>query len=138
MTVTMNGDRTVQANFRYIHAPIATGKQVVNRNFAQAEYINTLTWQTNPSMLTIANIGLCDEQVHDHPAVGWAGRDDLQHRNAGRAATSRSGRRERPRGRRFGHDSVKGEHDENHALICISGASRPGRQQPLRQPRRPR
>lgn len=49
LTVTMNGNRTVRAEFQYIYAPAATGKQSINRNFAQAEYINNLTWTPNPN-----------------------------------------------------------------------------------------
>lgn len=57
LAVTMDGDRTIQANFRYINPPIASGRQSVNRNFAQAEYINILSWSAHPdnSGLSVSN-----------------------------------------------------------------------------------
>jgi len=48
LVVTMDRDKTVSAYFRYIYAPIATGRKVLNRTFSQAEYINILSWQTDP------------------------------------------------------------------------------------------
>jgi subtilisin family serine protease len=53
VTVTMDRDQTVRANFRYIEAPLASGQRVLNRSFSQAEYINILSWENNP-----ANAGL--------------------------------------------------------------------------------
>ncbi len=94
LTVTMNGDRTVQANFRYIHAPIATGKQVVNRNFAQAEYINSLTWQTNPdnSGLTISNYRIFVTSGSTTTLLAELGGDatTYQQRNAGKGSRTYS------------------------------------------------
>jgi hypothetical protein len=45
----MDSDKSLYAHFRYIYAPIATGRKVLNRTFSQAEYINILSWQANPS-----------------------------------------------------------------------------------------
>jgi hypothetical protein len=56
VTVIMNKNKTIKANFHYIHAPIATGEKVLNRSFSQAEYIDNLSWQNNANNagLTIA------------------------------------------------------------------------------------
>jgi len=47
LTVLMNSDKTVKANFRYIAAPAVTGKKELNRSFSQAEYINIVSWVPN-------------------------------------------------------------------------------------------
>jgi uncharacterized repeat protein (TIGR02543 family) len=48
LSVTMDRNRTVKANFRAILAPLnAAGQRVLNRSFSQAEYINILSWQAN-------------------------------------------------------------------------------------------
>jgi hypothetical protein len=47
VTVTMDDDKTVKANFRFIYAPVAAGQKVLNRTFSQAEYIDILSWQPN-------------------------------------------------------------------------------------------
>jgi len=49
VNLTMDSDKSLYAHFRYIYAPIATGRKVLNRTFSQAEYINILSWQANPS-----------------------------------------------------------------------------------------
>jgi len=53
LTVPMDRDKTVRANFRYIYAPVTSAQRVLNRSFSQAEYINILSWENNP-----ANAGL--------------------------------------------------------------------------------
>jgi len=53
LSLTMDSDKSISAYFRYIYAPIATGRKVLNRTFSQAEYINILSWQANS-----ANAGL--------------------------------------------------------------------------------
>jgi hypothetical protein len=53
VSVTMNRDKIIRANFRYIYAPTASGVKVLNRSFSQVEYIHILSWQANP-----ANAGL--------------------------------------------------------------------------------
>jgi len=53
VSVTMNRNKSIRANFRYIYAPTATGVKVLNRSFSQEEYINILSWEANP-----ANAGL--------------------------------------------------------------------------------
>jgi hypothetical protein len=49
VTITMDSDKTVKANFqRIINAPAnAAGQKVLNRTLSQAEYINVLTWEAN-------------------------------------------------------------------------------------------
>jgi hypothetical protein len=49
VTVMMNGDKTVKANFqRIIYPPAnAVGTKVLNRTLSKAEYINILTWAAN-------------------------------------------------------------------------------------------
>jgi hypothetical protein len=49
VSLTMDSDKSLYAHFRYIYPPIATGRKVLNRTFSQAEYINILSWQANPS-----------------------------------------------------------------------------------------
>lgn len=49
LSLTMDSDKSISAYFRYIYAPIATGRKVLNRTFSQAEYINILSWQADPS-----------------------------------------------------------------------------------------
>lgn len=94
VTVTMNGDRTVQANFRYIHAPLATGRQVVNRNFAQGEYINILSWDPNPSNsgLTISNYRIYTTSGSTATLLVELGGDatTYSHRNAGKGSRAYS------------------------------------------------
>lgn len=49
LTVTMNAAKTINANFRAILAPLAiSGNKILNRSLSQAEYINILSWQSNP------------------------------------------------------------------------------------------
>ncbi|MCJ7582561.1 MAG: hypothetical protein MUP98_18760, partial [Candidatus Aminicenantes bacterium] len=48
--ITMNANKKIFADFRYIHEPIGvSGEKVLNRNLSQAEYINILKWQANPN-----------------------------------------------------------------------------------------
>jgi hypothetical protein len=49
VSLTMDSDKSLYAYFRYIYAPIATGRKVLNRTFSQAEYIDILSWQANPA-----------------------------------------------------------------------------------------
>jgi len=57
VNITMDEDKTVTANFqRIIYAPSnATGQQVLNRSFSQAEYINVLTWSANANNVNITS-----------------------------------------------------------------------------------
>lgn len=48
-TITPDLNRSVIANFSKIHKPLNfTGKKILNSSFSQEEFINVLTWKTNP------------------------------------------------------------------------------------------
>jgi len=50
ITITMDSNKSITANFRLIYPPSNfTGQKVLNRSLSQAEYINALTWQANPN-----------------------------------------------------------------------------------------
>ncbi|UCC41208.1 MAG: choice-of-anchor D domain-containing protein, partial [Candidatus Aminicenantes bacterium] len=51
LTITMNSDKSITANFiRIIYPPSNfTGRKVVNRSLFLSEYLNSLTWQANPA-----------------------------------------------------------------------------------------
>ncbi len=49
LTVVVDANKTIVANFQYIFAPSATGQHLVNRSFSQMEYINDLKWQPSSS-----------------------------------------------------------------------------------------
>jgi hypothetical protein len=54
--ILMNGDKNLQANFRLIAPPLnVTGQKVLNRSLSQAQYINILTWASNPDNVNIAH-----------------------------------------------------------------------------------
>lgn len=49
LTVTMDSDKSITANFLGIFPPMYfRGQKVLNRTLFRAEYINNLTWQANP------------------------------------------------------------------------------------------
>lgn len=50
MKITMNSDMSITASFtRIIYSPLNfAGQKVLNRSLSQAEYINVLSWQSNP------------------------------------------------------------------------------------------
>lgn len=48
VTITMNSDKTIKANFRKIYPPSDfSGEKILNRTLFIAEYINVLTWNSN-------------------------------------------------------------------------------------------
>ena len=51
LTVTMDSDKSLTANFEIMEYPALSfsGKKVLNRSLSQAEYINVLTWSANPT-----------------------------------------------------------------------------------------
>jgi hypothetical protein len=59
VTVTLDSNKTVKANFQRIIYPPANvvGQKVLNRSLGQAEYINVITWEANSnnSDLNIVN-----------------------------------------------------------------------------------
>ncbi|HUU06649.1 MAG TPA: hypothetical protein VMZ49_12325, partial [Patescibacteria group bacterium] len=61
VTVVMNGNMIVQANFnRVVQAPLGfTGEKVVNRSVSMMEYIALLRWQPNP-----ANAGAISYRIY--------------------------------------------------------------------------
>jgi hypothetical protein len=103
VTVTMDANKTIKANFRFIYAPIATGRKVLNRTFSQAEYINILSWVADPANqgLDIAKYRIY-QIINGTPSllVELAGNEsEYYHRRAGQAsiryaiaAVTRSGR----------------------------------------------
>jgi len=89
VSLTMDSDKSLYAHFRYIYAPIATGRKVLNRTFSQAEYINILSWQADP-----ANDGLDIAKYRIYQMSGTtpsllvelaSGELEYYHRNAGQA-----------------------------------------------------
>ncbi len=90
LVLVMNENKYVSAHFRYIYAPAASGRKVLNRTYSQAEYINVLSWQAAP-----ANAGLDIAKykiylITDGPPrlLGEVGADQSEyyHRRAGQAA----------------------------------------------------
>jgi len=53
VAIQMENDESVEAHFRRILAPSASGQKIVNKSFSQVEYINIISWENNP-----ANAGL--------------------------------------------------------------------------------
>jgi subtilisin family serine protease len=90
--VTMDGDKSVFASFRFIFPPVASGRKALNRTFSQAEYINSLSWRAHSSNQGLnisryriyrvagpATLSLIAEVAADQSAY------EYQHRNAGQA-----------------------------------------------------
>ncbi len=66
IVITMNANKVIFADFRFINEPIGvSGERALNRSLSQAEYINILSWQTNPINfeITISNYKIF--QVHN-------------------------------------------------------------------------
>ncbi len=57
VSVTVDGDETVTANFqRIIYAPTnATAQKIRNRSLSQAEYINAISWEANANNIDIVS-----------------------------------------------------------------------------------
>jgi hypothetical protein len=90
VTVTMDADKTIKANFRFVFAPIATGRKVLNRTFSQAEYIDILSWVADPANqgLDIAKYRIY-QIISGTPSllVELAGNEsEYYHRRAGQAS----------------------------------------------------
>jgi len=90
VSLTMDSDKSLYAHFHYIYAPIATGRKVLNRTFSQAEYINILSWQANPS-----NDGLDITKYRIYQMIGTtptllvelaSSQLEYYHRNVGQAS----------------------------------------------------
>ncbi len=91
LTVTMDGDKSITANFRFIYPPNLSAQRVLNRTFSQAEYIDVLSWQPNA-----ANQGLPIAKYRIYTITGStrsllvelpADRFQYQNRNVGRASS---------------------------------------------------
>ena len=56
ITLTMNRDRTITAQFDLLLQPPMefSARQVINRSLSQAEYINVLSWKPNPANDNVA------------------------------------------------------------------------------------
>ena len=56
LELIMDSDKSIAANYiRIIYEPLnVTGQKVINRSLSQAEYINVLTWNSNPNNENIA------------------------------------------------------------------------------------
>jgi hypothetical protein len=107
VSVTMNRDKIIRANFRYIYAPTASGVKVLNRSFSQVEYIHILSWQANPANagldITKYRIYLMNNGTPSLLAEVGADQSQYSHRNAGQdkldyaiVAVHRSGREGAP------------------------------------------
>lgn len=90
VTVTMDGNKTIEAHFRYIYAPTASGVKVLNRSFSQAEYINILSWEANPANagldITKYKIYLINNGTPSLLAEVGADQSQYYHRKAGQAS----------------------------------------------------
>ncbi len=107
VTVVMDTDKTVVANFQYIYPPNATGQRVLNRSFSQFEYVNVLTWQPNS-----ANAGLTINKYRVYKVGG--GTATLL------AEVSASGSGMEYRHRNAGKDPA------TYAIVAVTGNSREG------------
>lgn len=87
VSVTMNKNRRILANFRYIYGPAASGIKVQNRSFSQLEYINVLSWEANPANagldITRYKIYLIKNEVPSLLAEVGADQSQYSHRKAG-------------------------------------------------------
>jgi len=90
VTVVVNRNKTVRANFKYIYAPAAEGEKVLNRSFSQSEYINILTWTADSrnAALTISQykIYTMNGDTPELLATVDAGVSEYRHRDAGAEA----------------------------------------------------
>ena len=90
VTVVMNQDRTIKANFRFIYAPAAAGEKVLNRSFSQAEYIDVLTWTADARNAALSidhyNIYLMNGSTPTLLGAVDAADSQYLHRNAGTEA----------------------------------------------------
>jgi len=69
ITVTMNADKSITANFKLISPPANfNGQKVLNRSLYQAEYINVLKWKYNPKNagINIVKYRIYQTEVNTH------------------------------------------------------------------------
>ncbi|MFC2166646.1 SBBP repeat-containing protein [Acidobacteriota bacterium] len=87
ITITMDSDKSVTANFLKISPPSNfAGQKVVNRSLFRAEYINNLTWQVHPDNQDISKyrIYLIDGDTQSLVVEVNAGTLRYMHRNVER------------------------------------------------------
>lgn len=65
LTLLMDSDKTLRANFQFIYRPNAEGVQALNRSVSQGEYINVIRWGSNA-----ANQGI---NITRYRVYRWAG-----------------------------------------------------------------
>jgi len=70
--ITVNRGKTVKANFqRIVYAPMnAGGQKVMNRSLSQAEYINVLTFASNPNNVNIQSYKIYQVENGQRTEVG--------------------------------------------------------------------
>jgi subtilisin family serine protease len=87
VTVVINRNKTIRANFKYIFAPAAEGERALNRSFSQAEYINILTWTPDsrnaPLTITAYRIYAMNGDTPELLDEVDAGATEYWHRDAG-------------------------------------------------------
>ena len=90
VAVVINRNKTIQANFKYIYAPAASGERVLNRSFSQGEYINILKWTADSrnASLTISQykIYVMNGDTPELLATVDASASEYRHRKAGSGA----------------------------------------------------
>jgi len=91
LTVVMSKDKTITAAFCAIQSPLnVSGRKVLNRSFSQAEYINILSWSSNPANAGIDITGYRIYEIKDasRTLLGEVAADktEYRHRMAGTAA----------------------------------------------------
>ncbi len=88
LSLTITASQTITANFRYVHAPQATGTKVLNRTFSQRESIDVLDWQPDAADadLSIASYRVYSLAGGSPVLVATVGGDQRQYwvRNAAR------------------------------------------------------
>ncbi len=103
----MTANKNIAAYFRYIFAPAATGRKVLNRSYSQAEYINILSWQADPANagldIVTYKIYLMTNGTPSFLAEVGADQSEYSHRKAGQGlqqyavvAVTRTGREGAP------------------------------------------
>ena len=83
--ITVNQGKTVKANFqRIVYAPLnAGGQKVMNRSLSQAEYINILTFASNPSNVNIQGYKIYQVENGQRTEVGSVDAATFQYRHRG-------------------------------------------------------
>lgn len=87
VTVVINRNKTIKANFKYIYPPAVQGEKVLNRSFSQGEHINILSWTADSRNASLAiskyKIYLMNGSTPVPLAEVDAGSSEYWHRDAG-------------------------------------------------------